>query len=109
MQIPDNIEFTKGEKASVIASAVLVGIYSIMYIVLTAVGYISGLSVLMLVLSLIVDGIMSLCAVYPQSTNIVSKPEKYSLKEFHAIRKGFIVGCFIFPAVMFVYSVFAKI
>ncbi len=109
MQIPENIEFTKSEKTALIASAVITGIYTVIYIILTVIGYISGLSVLMLILTMVIEGIMSLCAVYPQWTNIVSKPEQHSLKEFHSIRKGCITGCFIFPAVIFLISVLTKI
>ncbi len=99
---------TKGEKTALIISEVLTGIYFVAYIVLMLTGVISGIAIIMLVLTVAVSGIFTLCTVYPQYTNLVSKPENYTEKQFHAIRKGCIAACFLFPAIMFLISVFEK-
>ncbi len=99
-----DIPLTKGEKTTLIISAVMTGVYFIAYILLMILGYISGIAIIMLVLSVVLYTIFTLCAIYPQYTNLVSNPEKYTEKQFHAIRKGCITACFLFPAIMFVIS-----
>ncbi len=99
-----NLPLTKGEKIALIISEVLTGFYFVAYIVLMLTGVMGGIATIMLVLSVVMAGIFTLCTLYPQHTNLVSKPENYTEKQFHAIRKGCITACFLFPAIMFVIS-----
>ncbi|MBP1543565.1 MAG: hypothetical protein J6A16_05680 [Oscillospiraceae bacterium] len=109
MGIPDKIVFTKGEKIAEIICAVTFAAMIVTYIVLMAVGYLSGESILMMVSSGILYSICTVCSVWPQGTNLVSRPEYYSDKGFHRLRKGCIAAAFIFLIVVFAITVIGKV
>ena len=109
MTIPDKIPFTKGEKTAEVICAALFALLTVLYIVLMAVGYLSGESILMLVCNGILYGIMTTCSVWPQGTNLVSYPEKYTERDFHRLRKGCIAAAYIFLAVIFIITVIGKV
>lgn len=109
MKIPDKIPFTKGEKIAEIICAALFGALTVLYIVLIAVGYLSGASILMILCNGILYGICTVCSVWPQGTNLVTRPENYTEAQFHRLRKGCIAAAYIFLAAVFVITVVGRV
>ena len=109
MKIPDKLAYTTREKIGEAVSFILTAAAVASCIVLFAVDTIGGMAVLYIVLSLIICGIFTLCSVYPQWTNIVSKPERCTDKCFHGIRTGCIVAKILFVLLLFICSLAAEI
>lgn len=109
MSIPDKIPFTKGEKIAELICAVLFAVFTVLYIVLIVVGYLSGEAIIMLVCNGILYSICTLCSVWPQGTNLVSKPENYSVEGFHRLRKGCIAAAYIFIIFVFAITVIGRV
>lgn len=109
MSVPDKLSFTKDEKIAEIICAVLFAVLTVLYIVLIVVGYLSGEAIIMLVCNGILYTICTLCSVWPQGTNLVSKPENYSEKGLHRLRKGCIAAAYIFLAAIFIITVIGRV
>ncbi len=109
MKIPDKLAFTKGEKTAEIVCAALFAVFFVAYIVLIAVGYLSGAAILMLVISGVMYAIWTTCSVYPQWTNLVSKPEELSEQHLHKLRGGCIVTDYIFLILIFAMTVILRV
>lgn len=109
MKIPEKVAFTKAEKVITVLCEILCALYFCLYIVLMLVGYFSGIAIIMLVVTAVLCGVLTLCTVYPQWTNIVSKPENCSESQFHTIRRGCITALMLFPAIIFVMCLIGKI
>ena len=107
--VPDKIPFTRGEKIAEIICAVLFAVFTVTYIVHIAVSYLSGEAIIMMVCSGILYSVCTLCSVWPQGTNLVSRPENYSEEAFHKLRKGCIVAAYIFLVVVFAITVVGKV
>lgn len=95
----DKLSYTKNERIAEIAGGVTLGAFEATYIVLMSTGILSGIAVLMAVVSAVMYGIFSVVSVYPQHTNIVK--ESTTEHEFHKIRMEAIVSKIILVAVMF--------
>lgn len=96
----DMLPYTKGEKIAegLVLAELISGIVAM--IICMIVGLVEGFAVLFVVLSVVIYGIFTCCSVYPQWTNIVSKPERYTDEQFHKIRWGCIIAKIIFIALL---------
>ena len=101
VDIPDKVKYTKGEKVFEILCGAFAACTVAAMITLMALGIIDGGCIIILVSLLILYGILSLCAVYPQHTNLFSKPEKISEKGFHTARRALTIARFVFTAALF--------
>lgn len=90
--IPDKVGYTRGEKAAEIVGGVMLAAFAAVMVVLIALGITGGGNIILMVVMLVVYGIFSVCAVYPQWTNILNKPEKADNRAFHRVRRGCIVA-----------------
>ena len=61
----------------------LFGVFFAASIVLIAMGYLTGASIIMIVISGVMYTIWTLCSIYPQWTNLVTKPEDMSEEKLH--------------------------
>lgn len=104
MAIPDKLPYTRGEKIAEILCGVLAAGFAAAMITLMALGIADGANIIMLVSLLIIYGIFSLCSVYPQGSNLFSKPEKMSDKAFHTARRGCIISKAVLMAAIFILS-----
>ena len=109
MKIPDKLAFTKGERIAEIVCAVLFAAFFAVYIVLMAVGYLSGAAILMLVISGVMYAIWTTCSIYPQWTNLVSKPEELSEQRLHKLRVGCLITDYIFLILIFAMTVILRV
>lgn len=100
--IPDKLPYTKSEKTAEIVCGAVCGAILITELVLLILGKITGGMVVILVASLVVYGILSGCAVYPQHTNIFIYPERCTDEKFHAARRALCWARPILVAAMFV-------
>lgn len=107
--IPDKIPFTRGERIAEIICAVLFAVFTAAYIVLIVVGYLSGEAIIMMVCNGILYAVCTLCSVWPQGTNLVSRPENYTEEAFHKLRKGCIAAAYIFLVVVFAITVVGRV
>lgn len=101
MKIPDKLPYTNGEK---IAEAVCGGICAaivILELVLLIMGKVTSGTVIIIVSSLVVYGILSGCAVYPQHTNVFTYPERCTEVQFRTARKALIWARLILIGAMF--------
>lgn len=99
--IIEKLPLTKGEKVAEIVSGELTIGSVVGYVVLMSTGVISGVAVIMIVLSLIWYTAFTICSLFPQHTNIAMNPEKCSEKRLRSIRRGCIAANIIFVALMF--------
>lgn len=104
MALPEKLAYTAGEKAAEISCGAAAALFCIAQTVMMAAGVVSGGHIIILVVMLIIYGIFSLCSVYPQHTNIFSRPEKISVENFRAARRGFIIGKAVLTTAIFVLS-----
>lgn len=109
MKIPDKLAFTKGEKTAEIICAALFAVFLAAYIVLIAVGYLSGAAILMLVISGVMYVIWTTCSIYPQWTNLASKPEALSEQRLHKLRVGCLITDYIFLILIFAMTVILRV
>lgn len=104
MAVPDKLPYTRGEKIAEILCGVLAAGFSVVMIILMALGITDGANIIMLVCLLIIYAVFSVCSVYPQGSNLFSKPEKISDKGFHAARRGCIIAKAVLMTAIFVLS-----
>lgn len=104
MPVPDKLPYTRGEKIAEILCGALAACFSAAMVILMVLGISDGANVIMLVCLLIIYGIFSLCSVYPQGSNLFSKPEKISDKAFHTARRGCIIAKAVLMTTIFVLS-----
>ena len=109
MTIPDKLSFTSGERIAEIICAVLFAVFFAAYIVLIAVGYLSGASIIMMVITGVFYTVWTTCSVYPQWTNLVSKPEDISEEKLHKLRRSCLAADYIFLILIFVFSVISRV
>lgn len=109
MNLIDKIPFTKGEKIAEIICAVLFGVFFAAYIVLIAMGYLTGASIIMIVISGVMYTIWTLCSIYPQWTNLVSKPEDMSEEKLHKLRRGCLAADYIFLVLIFAITIITRV
>ncbi len=102
--IPDKVEYTFGEKIAEAVGGALLAAYAAVMTALTALGVTGGGSVILLVVMLILYGIFSVCSAFPQFTNILSKPENASDRDFHRVRRGCIVSKLVLASAVFLLS-----
>lgn len=98
----EKLTYTKGEKLAEIAAAVTAVCSIAGYIVLMGFGRVSGVAIIMILSTLIIYAVCTLCSTMPQHTNVFLHPEKCSKKQLHNARKGFIILKILFIAAMFV-------
>ena len=97
----EKLTYTKGERFAEIAAAVITACSAAGYIVLMALEKASaGEAILMILSTLIVYGVCTLCSTAPQHTNVFTHPERCSEKQLRNARRGFIIGKMLFVAVM---------
>ncbi len=101
MTIPDKVKYTNGEKTAEIMTALLITAFIVTDIILFTAGALGGEAVIMIVVTLIIYGVFSICSVYPQGSNILNDPEKATDKAFHSIRKSCITAKAILATVLF--------
>lgn len=101
MNIPDKVPYLLHEKTAEAISAVMVVCSAAVEIVMMALGVMEGSTIILLLVSLIVYVIFSVCSAWPQWTNLVNKPEECTEARFHAIRMGCIVAKLALNAALF--------
>ncbi|MDE6728320.1 MAG: hypothetical protein K2J80_10345 [Oscillospiraceae bacterium] len=97
----EKLTYTKGERFAEIAAAVIAACGIAGYIVLMASGRVSGVAIIMILSTLILYSVCTLCSTMPQHTNVFTHPENCSEKQLRNARRGFIVGKILFVAAMF--------
>lgn len=101
----EKLTYTKGEKIAEIAAAVIAVCSIAGYIVLMVFGKVSGAAIIMILVTLILYAVCTLCSTMPQHTNVFMHPEKCSEKQLRYARRGFIIGKILFIAAMFAVTV----
>ena len=109
MTFPDKLSFTKGEKTAEIICAAMFAVFFAAYITLIAVGYLTGASIIMIVISGVMYTAWTTCSVYPQWTNLVSKPEDVSENKLHKLRRSCLVADHLFLILIFAITVIARV
>ena len=104
MTVPDKLGYTKGERLAEILCGAFAACIAAAMVVMMALGATDGGNIILLVVLLIINGVFSLCSVYPQHTNIFSKPERISEKGFRTTRRAFLIAQAVFTAALFVLS-----
>ncbi len=99
--IIEKLSYTKGEKAAEIAAAALAACSVAGYVVLMILGKDSGAAMIMILATLILYAVCTLCSTMPQHTNVFTRPEKCSEKQLRYARRAFIIGKILFIASMF--------
>lgn len=97
----EKLVYTKGEKFTEIAAAVIAVCSVAGYVIFMALGRVSGVAIIMILSTLILYGVCTLCSTMPQHTNVFTRPEECSEKQLHYARRAFIVGKIVFTAAMF--------
>ena len=100
--IIEKLSYTKGEKAAEIAAAALAVCSAAGYVVLMILGKDSGAAIIMLLSTLFLYGVCTLCSAVPQHANVFTRPENCSEKQLRFARRAFIIGKMLFIAAMFV-------
>lgn len=103
-KIPDKLPYTKCEKIAEIASGALAAVMAAVIVALMVMGKTGGENIILLVCFLIAYSIFTLCSIYPQHTNLFSKPEKISEKGFRKARVGCIISKIVLMSVIFFLS-----
>ena len=103
--IIEKLSYTKGEKGAEIAAAAFAACSVAGYIVLMIFGKVSGVAIIMILSTLIIYAVCTLCSTMPQHTNVFTRPEKSSEKQLHYARRAFIIGKILFIAAMFAVTV----
>lgn len=102
--IPDKVRYTQGEKAAEISGGMLLGIFTAVIITLIVLNVTGGGNIIMLIVMLIIYGIFSLVGVYPQWTNVFSRPENASDRDYHRVRRGAIIAKLVLITAVFLLS-----
>lgn len=97
----EKLTYTKGEKLAELAAAVIAVCSVAGYVILMALGRVSGVVIIMILSTLILYGICTLCSTMPQHTNVFTHPENCSEKQLRNARRAFIIGKIAFIAAMF--------
>ena len=97
----EKLTYTKGEKIAEIAAAAIAACSVAGYIILMVFGKVSGAAIIMILVTLILYAVCTLCSTMPQHTNVFTHPEKCSEKQLRYARRGFIIGKILFIAAMF--------
>ena len=98
----EKLIYSKGEKIAELAAAVVAEFSVAGYIVFMASGRASGVAIIMILVTLILYGVCTLCSTMPQHANVFTHPERCSEKQLRNARKGFIILKILFVAAMFV-------
>ena len=96
----EKLIYTKAERIAEIAAAVIAVCSVAGYIVLMASGKVSGVAIIMILATLIVYAVCTLCSTMPQHTNVFTHPENCTEKQLRYARRGFIVGKIVFIIAM---------
>ena len=102
----DKLSYTKNEKIAEIAGGITLGAFELTYIVLMLAKILSGFSVIMVVISAISYGGISVVSVYPQNSNLVK--ESTTEQDLHKLRRDFIAFKIILAAVLFGMTMFFR-
>lgn len=97
----EKLIYTKGEKFAEIAAAIIAACGVAGYVVLMALGRVSGVAIIMILSTLIIYAVCTLCSTMPQHTNVFTHPENCTEKQLRNARRAFIVGKIVFTAAMF--------
>ncbi len=97
----EKLTYTKGEKLAELAAAVIAACGIAGYVVLMVLGRVSGVAIIMILVTAIIYVICTLCSTMPQHTNVFTHPENCTEKQLRNARRGFIVGKIAFAAAMF--------
>ena len=101
----EKLIYTNGEKAAEITAAVITAGSVAGYIALFALGKTSGVSMILIVVSLILYTALTLCSAFPQHTNVAMNPEKCSEKKLRTIRRACIAAKIVLIGLMFAMAV----
>lgn len=101
MNVPDKVAFRHGEKLAEIIGGSLLAAFAAVIIAFMALGITDGKNIIMLLVMLIEYGIFSICSVYPQGTNIITKPELATDDNFHKVRRDCIAAKLVLSVVLF--------
>ena len=99
--IIEKLTYTKGEKIAEIAATVTALCSVAGYVVLMISEKVSGAAIILLLATLILYAICTLCSTMPQHTNVFTHPENCSEKQLRFARRAFIIGKILFIAAMF--------
>ncbi len=97
----EKLNYSKGEKLAEIASAVITAGSVAGYIALFALNKISGVFIILIVVSLTLYTAFTVCSVFPQRTDLAAKLEKCGEKQLHSIRRYCIAAKIILIGLMF--------
>ncbi len=103
--IPDRLKYTRGEKAAEITGGAALAAFAAVMITLMALNVTGGGNIILLVVMLMIYGIFSVCAVYPQWTNVLKKPESASDRDLHKVRRGCIIAKLTLVSAVFLLSI----
>lgn len=106
--VQEKLIYSKGEKIAEIAAAVIAACSVTGYIVLMAFGKVSGDAALMILATLILYGVLTLCSTMPQHANIFTHPERYTEKQFHYARRGCIAAKIILITLLFITTAISR-
>ncbi len=98
----EKLTYTKAERIAEIAAAVIAACSVAGYVVLMASGRVSGVAIIMILATLILYAVCTLCSAMPQHTNVFTHPENCTEKQLRYARRGFIIGKILFIAAMLV-------
>lgn len=109
MNIPDKLPYTKSEKTAEALCGAAAAAVAAAEIILMLTGYLTGAALIVLVVELMIYGAFSACSVYPQHTNLFTKPEDCTEEKFRRARRNMIIAKLILVTALFVITLIAKI
>ena len=109
MTVPDKLPYEKNEKLLEAVCGAVFGFMKVVEILLMALGYLSGAALITFVVSLVVYGAFSLCSVYPQHTNLFTKPEECTEEKFRRARKSMAFARMIIVSALFLLTIITRI
>ena len=99
--IIEKLSYTKSEKIAEITAAAVTACSVTGYIALMVLEKVSGAAIIMILSTLILYAVCTLCSTMPQHTNVFTRPENCSEKQLRFARRAFIIGKILFIAAMF--------
>ncbi len=107
MNIPDKLAYLKGERTAEIIVGILTAAVVAADIAFIASGTASGALTIVIMATMILCGVLSVCSVWPQHTNIFDTRKTYAEKDFRKARRVFIAAKAVFTVALFPLSMFA--
>lgn len=103
MNIPDKLAYLKGERTA----EIIVGILTAAVVAADIAFIASGALTIVIMATMILYGVLSVCSVWPQHTNIFDTRKTYAEKDFRKARRVCIAAKAVFTVALFPLSMFA--